>query len=73
VIAYFLCDPQCVDSPQSNRQPVKLNLLTCQVKPSSEDRKCFDLISREFHWISRLHVSVRQSGNSCCFLNIKDK
>uniref|UniRef100_A0A671LCG9 Arf-GAP with SH3 domain, ANK repeat and PH domain-containing protein 1-like n=1 Tax=Sinocyclocheilus anshuiensis TaxID=1608454 RepID=A0A671LCG9_9TELE len=31
----------------SNRQPVKLNLLTCQVKPSTEDRKCFDLISRE--------------------------
>uniref|UniRef100_A0A3Q0SWK6 ArfGAP with SH3 domain, ankyrin repeat and PH domain 1 n=1 Tax=Amphilophus citrinellus TaxID=61819 RepID=A0A3Q0SWK6_AMPCI len=29
----------------SNRQPVKLNLLTCQVKPSTEDRKCFDLIS----------------------------
>ena len=34
-------------SLQSNRQPVKLNLLTCQVKPSAEDRKCFDLISRE--------------------------
>lgn len=33
---------------QSNRQPVKLNLLTCQVKPSTEDRKCFDLISRKF-------------------------
>lgn len=32
---------------QSNRQPVKLNLLTCQVKPSAEDRKCFDLISRK--------------------------
>ncbi|XP_030607748.1 arf-GAP with SH3 domain, ANK repeat and PH domain-containing protein 1a isoform X1 [Archocentrus centrarchus] len=29
----------------SNRQPVRLNLLTCQVKPSTEDRKCFDLIS----------------------------
>lgn len=34
---------------QSNRQPVKLNLLTCQVKPSPEDRKCFDLISRRFN------------------------
>ncbi|XP_056289719.1 arf-GAP with SH3 domain, ANK repeat and PH domain-containing protein 1 isoform X3 [Pseudoliparis swirei] len=36
----------------SNRQPVKLNLLTCQVKPSSEDRKCFDLIShnRTYHF-----------------------
>ncbi|XP_075878297.1 arf-GAP with SH3 domain, ANK repeat and PH domain-containing protein 1a [Nelusetta ayraudi] len=29
----------------SNRQPVRLNLLTCQVKPSAEDKKCFDLIS----------------------------
>uniref|UniRef100_A0AAZ3QW61 ArfGAP with SH3 domain, ankyrin repeat and PH domain 1b n=1 Tax=Oncorhynchus tshawytscha TaxID=74940 RepID=A0AAZ3QW61_ONCTS len=29
----------------SNRQPVRLNLLTCQVKPSGEDKKCFDLIS----------------------------
>uniref|UniRef100_A0A7N6AUU4 ArfGAP with SH3 domain, ankyrin repeat and PH domain 1a n=1 Tax=Anabas testudineus TaxID=64144 RepID=A0A7N6AUU4_ANATE len=29
----------------SNRQPVKLNLLTCQMKPSAEDKKCFDLIS----------------------------
>uniref|UniRef100_A0A3B3HF92 ArfGAP with SH3 domain, ankyrin repeat and PH domain 1 n=1 Tax=Oryzias latipes TaxID=8090 RepID=A0A3B3HF92_ORYLA len=35
----------------SNRQPVKLNLLTCQVKPSTEDRKCFDLISRKFVYI----------------------
>uniref|UniRef100_A0A673Y9B2 ArfGAP with SH3 domain, ankyrin repeat and PH domain 1 n=1 Tax=Salmo trutta TaxID=8032 RepID=A0A673Y9B2_SALTR len=32
----------------SNRQPVKLNLLTCQVKPCAEDRKCFDLISRKY-------------------------
>ncbi|KAG5836329.1 hypothetical protein ANANG_G00253420 [Anguilla anguilla] len=29
-----------------NKPPAKLNLLTCQVKPSLEDRKCFDLISR---------------------------
>ncbi|KAI1889264.1 hypothetical protein AGOR_G00177350 [Albula goreensis] len=36
----------------SNRQPVKLNLLTCQVKPSGEDKKCFDLIShnRTYHF-----------------------
>ena len=32
---------------QSNRQPAKLNLLTCQVKPNAEDKKSFDLISRE--------------------------
>uniref|UniRef100_A0A8C4JQQ8 ASAP1 protein n=1 Tax=Dromaius novaehollandiae TaxID=8790 RepID=A0A8C4JQQ8_DRONO len=28
-----------------NRPPAKLNLLTCQVKPSVDDRKCFDLVS----------------------------
>ncbi|KPP80191.1 arf-GAP with SH3 domain, ANK repeat and PH domain-containing protein 2-like, partial [Scleropages formosus] len=28
-----------------NKAPAKLNLLTCQVKPSLEDKKCFDLIS----------------------------
>ncbi|KAI4900319.1 hypothetical protein NFI96_028605 [Prochilodus magdalenae] len=35
----------------SNRQPVRLNLLTCQVKPG-EDKKCFDLIShnRTYHF-----------------------
>ncbi|XP_030067429.1 arf-GAP with SH3 domain, ANK repeat and PH domain-containing protein 1 [Microcaecilia unicolor] len=37
-----------------NRQPAKLNLLTCQVKPSVEDRKCFDLIShnRTYHFLA---------------------
>lgn len=30
-----------------NKPPAKLNLLTCQVKPSLEDKKCFDLISRK--------------------------
>ncbi|XP_068437727.1 arf-GAP with SH3 domain, ANK repeat and PH domain-containing protein 1 isoform X2 [Clinocottus analis] len=60
----------------SNRQPVKLNLLTCQVKPSSEDRKCFDLIShnRTYHfqaedeqefviWISVLTNSKEEALN----------
>ncbi|XP_075294899.1 arf-GAP with SH3 domain, ANK repeat and PH domain-containing protein 1-like [Opisthocomus hoazin] len=28
-----------------NRPPAKLNLLTCQVKPSTDDKKCFDLVS----------------------------
>uniref|UniRef100_K7GFL5 Arf-GAP with SH3 domain, ANK repeat and PH domain-containing protein 3 n=1 Tax=Pelodiscus sinensis TaxID=13735 RepID=K7GFL5_PELSI len=32
-----------------NRLPTKLNLLTCQVKPNPDDRKCFDLISRKCH------------------------
>ncbi|VTJ64494.1 Hypothetical predicted protein [Marmota monax] len=37
---------------QSNRQPAKLNLLTCQVKPNAEDKKSFDLIShnRTYHF-----------------------
>uniref|UniRef100_G3NKZ2 ArfGAP with SH3 domain, ankyrin repeat and PH domain 1b n=1 Tax=Gasterosteus aculeatus aculeatus TaxID=481459 RepID=G3NKZ2_GASAC len=52
----------------SNRQPVKLNLLTCQVKPSTEDRKCFDLISRKFslmpeYWISVLTNSKEEALN----------
>ncbi|NWX24676.1 ASAP1 protein, partial [Aegotheles bennettii] len=28
-----------------NRPPAKLNLLTCQVKPNMDDKKCFDLVS----------------------------
>uniref|UniRef100_A0AAY5EE07 ArfGAP with SH3 domain, ankyrin repeat and PH domain 1b n=1 Tax=Electrophorus electricus TaxID=8005 RepID=A0AAY5EE07_ELEEL len=60
----------------SNRQPVKLNLLTCQVKPSTEERKCFDLIShnRTYHfqaedeqefviWISVLTNSKEEALN----------
>ncbi|XP_042197763.1 arf-GAP with SH3 domain, ANK repeat and PH domain-containing protein 1 isoform X2 [Callorhinchus milii] len=37
-----------------NRQPAKLNLLTCQVKPNLEDKKCFDLIShnRTYHFLA---------------------
>ncbi|KAM9296864.1 arf-GAP with SH3 domain, ANK repeat and PH domain-containing protein 1-like [Gastrophryne carolinensis] len=37
-----------------NRQPAKLNLLTCQVKPNIEDKKCFDLIShnRTYHFLT---------------------
>ncbi|EPY77825.1 arf-GAP with SH3 domain, ANK repeat and PH domain-containing protein 1 [Camelus ferus] len=41
-----------VDVAKSNRQPAKLNLLTCQVKPNAEDKKSFDLIShnRTYHF-----------------------
>ncbi|XP_029468224.1 arf-GAP with SH3 domain, ANK repeat and PH domain-containing protein 1-like isoform X2 [Rhinatrema bivittatum] len=59
-----------------NRQPAKLNLLTCQVKPCLEDRKCFDLIShnRTYHfqaedeqectaWISVLTNSKQEALN----------
>uniref|UniRef100_A0AAR2L6Q9 Un-named sa1614 n=1 Tax=Pygocentrus nattereri TaxID=42514 RepID=A0AAR2L6Q9_PYGNA len=59
-----------------NKPPAKLNLLTCQVKPSLEDKKCFDLISRKFHdtlnyflkslcsrWISVLTNSKQEALN----------
>uniref|UniRef100_A0A670YAY4 ArfGAP with SH3 domain, ankyrin repeat and PH domain 1 n=1 Tax=Pseudonaja textilis TaxID=8673 RepID=A0A670YAY4_PSETE len=45
----------------SNRQPAKLNLLTCQVKPNAEDKKSFDLISRM--WISVLTNSKEEALN----------
>lgn len=32
---------------QINRPPVKLNLLTCQVRPHPEDKKSFDLVTRK--------------------------
>ncbi|XP_041433888.1 arf-GAP with SH3 domain, ANK repeat and PH domain-containing protein 2-like isoform X1 [Xenopus laevis] len=38
----------------ANRPPAKLNLLTCQVKPNLEDKKCFDLIThnRTYHFLA---------------------
>ncbi|XP_013911790.1 PREDICTED: arf-GAP with SH3 domain, ANK repeat and PH domain-containing protein 1-like [Thamnophis sirtalis] len=60
----------------SNRQPAKLNLLTCQVKPNAEDKKSFDLIThnRTYHfqaedeqdyvaWISVLTNSKEEALN----------
>ncbi|XP_078508335.1 arf-GAP with SH3 domain, ANK repeat and PH domain-containing protein 1-like [Lissotriton helveticus] len=43
-----------VELMKANRQPAKLNLLTCQVKPNLEDKKCFDLIShnRTYHFLA---------------------
>lgn len=35
---------------QANRPPAKLNLLTCQVKHNPEEKRSFDLISREL-WL----------------------
>uniref|UniRef100_A0A4W3JA56 ArfGAP with SH3 domain, ankyrin repeat and PH domain 1a n=1 Tax=Callorhinchus milii TaxID=7868 RepID=A0A4W3JA56_CALMI len=59
-----------------NRQPARLNLLTCQVKPSGDEKKCFDLIShnRTYHfqaedeqdcqvWISVLTNSKEEALN----------
>lgn len=39
----------CPGAWQINRPPVKLNLLTCQVRPHAEEKKCFDLVTRECH------------------------
>ncbi|XP_018414210.1 PREDICTED: arf-GAP with SH3 domain, ANK repeat and PH domain-containing protein 1 isoform X5 [Nanorana parkeri] len=60
----------------SNRPPTKLNLLTCQVKPNADEKKCFDLIShnRTYHfqaedeqdyiaWISVLTNSKEEALN----------
>ncbi|XP_028302249.1 arf-GAP with SH3 domain, ANK repeat and PH domain-containing protein 1 isoform X2 [Gouania willdenowi] len=60
----------------TNKPPTRLNLLTCQVKPSVEDKKCFDLIShnRTYHflaedeaecvaWISVLSNSKQEALN----------
>ncbi|KAG8441646.1 hypothetical protein GDO86_010723 [Hymenochirus boettgeri] len=60
----------------SNRPPAKLNLLTCQVKPNTDEKKCFDLVShnRTYHfqaedeqeyiaWISVLTNSKEEALN----------
>uniref|UniRef100_A0AAQ6IIP5 Un-named sa1614 n=1 Tax=Anabas testudineus TaxID=64144 RepID=A0AAQ6IIP5_ANATE len=54
-----------------NKPPTRLNLLTCQVKPSVEDKKCFDLIShnRTYHFLAEdeaelLHVWISVLSNS---------
>ncbi|XP_064162163.1 arf-GAP with SH3 domain, ANK repeat and PH domain-containing protein 2 [Anguilla rostrata] len=50
----FVTDLAFLRAFQPNKPPAKLNLLTCQVKPSLEDRKCFDLIShnRTYHFLA---------------------
>ncbi|XP_063153362.1 arf-GAP with SH3 domain, ANK repeat and PH domain-containing protein 2-like isoform X2 [Candoia aspera] len=68
-----------------NRPPVKLNLLTCQVKPNADDKKCFDLIShnRTYHflaedeqecniWVSVLSNSKQEALN-VAFKQTQDK
>ncbi|NXJ13203.1 ASAP1 protein, partial [Odontophorus gujanensis] len=59
-----------------NRPPAKLNLLTCQVKPNMDDKKCFDLVSYNrtyrflaedeqdcFVWVSVLSNSKEEALN----------
>ncbi|XP_072357159.1 arf-GAP with SH3 domain, ANK repeat and PH domain-containing protein 2-like isoform X2 [Scyliorhinus torazame] len=60
-----------------NRPPAMLKLLTCQVKPNPEERKCFDLIThnRTYHfqaedeqecqaWVSVLQNSKEEALNN---------
>lgn len=60
-----------------NRPPAKLNLLTCQVRPNPEDRKIFDLVTRNrtYHfqaedehectiWVSVLQNSKEEALNT---------
>ncbi|NWV67237.1 ASAP3 protein, partial [Malurus elegans] len=49
------CSPDpslCTLCDLINRPPVKLNLLTCQVRPQAEEKKCFDLVThnRTYHF-----------------------
>ncbi|KAG8580222.1 hypothetical protein GDO81_007198 [Engystomops pustulosus] len=61
----------------ANKPPAKLNLLTCQVKTNTEEKKCFDLIShdRTYHfqaedeqecqiWMSVLQNSKEEALNN---------
>ena len=41
------CTSSIPNFAQINRPPVKLTLLTCQVRPNPEEKKCFDLVTRE--------------------------
>lgn len=54
----------CPAAWQINRPPVKLNLLTCQVRPHAEEKKCFDLVTRECHLSvpTRVHLRVPAAG-----------
>ncbi|XP_035388521.1 arf-GAP with SH3 domain, ANK repeat and PH domain-containing protein 3 isoform X1 [Electrophorus electricus] len=60
-----------------NRPPAKLNLLTCQVRPSPEEKRCFDLVThnRTYHfqaedeqecliWVSVLQNSKEAALNT---------
>ncbi|XP_028674203.1 arf-GAP with SH3 domain, ANK repeat and PH domain-containing protein 3 [Erpetoichthys calabaricus] len=60
-----------------NRAPAKLNLLTCQVRPNPDEKKCFDLIThnRTYHfqaedeqeclvWMSVLQNSKEEALNA---------
>ena len=39
-----------------SKQPTKVNLLTCQMKPVADDRLCFDVVSynRTYHFQARI-------------------
>ncbi|KAK1340383.1 hypothetical protein QTO34_018952 [Cnephaeus nilssonii] len=53
-----------------NRPPVKLTLLTCQVRPNPEEKKCFDLVThnRTYHFQAEdeheCEAAAEQQGRS---------
>lgn len=71
----FSHDICAIPSLQPNKSPAKLNLLTCQVKPSLEDKKCFDLISRELttHSLSIPQPRARSITHSPMWYNGRKK
>ena len=49
-----------------SKDPARVNLLTCQMKPSSDDRLCFDVVSynRTYHF----QVTLMQNKGRTTFL-----
>ena len=47
-----------------SKQPTKVNLLTCQMKPVADDRLCFDVVSynRTYHFQARKKGDGFQKG-----------
>ena len=46
-----------------SKDPARVNLLTCQMKPSSDDRLCFDVVSynRTYHFQVNLVQNTRRT------------
>ena len=46
-----------------SKDPARVNLLTCQMKPSSDDRLCFDVVSynRTYHFQVNLMQKIRRN------------
>ena len=54
-----------------SKDPARVNLLTCQMKPSSDDRLCFDVVSynRTYHFqVKLLELQIRSLLTLCDLL-----